>query len=201
MAGCAFFCAYDCYQDPPPKAPPASRTIVTVIPAASDGHIGTVVADVGGRREVLNTAYATVRIGGDGGQESYTSTAEEVEKLFGRTLASRPLPPVSLTAYFDTGTDQFSEASVGILDRLQAELARRGSSDIAVIGHTDRVGTDESNDRLSEIRAWRMRDQLIKLGIAPSLISVEVRGEREPLVDTADGVPEPINRRVEINIR
>ena len=46
-----------------------------------------------------------------------------------------------------------------------------------------------------------MRDEFVKLGIAPDRITVAGRGEREPLVPTEDGVAEPRNRRVEINVR
>jgi outer membrane protein OmpA-like peptidoglycan-associated protein len=46
-----------------------------------------------------------------------------------------------------------------------------------------------------------VREELLKLGIAPGRIRTAGRGEREPLVPTADGVAEPRNRRVEINVR
>jgi len=41
----------------------------------------------------------------------------------------------------------------------------------------------------------------VKAGVAADRISVAGRGEREPLVPTADEVAEPRNRRVEINVR
>ena len=46
-----------------------------------------------------------------------------------------------------------------------------------------------------------MRDDLVKLGVAPGQIQVAGRGEREPLVATDDEVAEPRNRRVEISVR
>lgn len=159
------------------------------------------MAAVDGPRKVLNHAYASARVEEGRDPATYTSSEDEVRKRFGPVLAARPAHPISLTAYFDMGTDEFSEASTGIVDRLQAEIARRGNTEITVIGHTDRVGTAADNDRLAELRAARMRSALIRLGLAPELITVEVRGEREPLVATADEVPEPMNRRVEINIR
>jgi outer membrane protein OmpA-like peptidoglycan-associated protein len=81
------------------------------------------------------------------------------------------------------------------------ELRRRPSPDILVIGHTDRVGGDEDNDRLSLQRAERVRASLVAQGIAAQSIRAAGRGEREPVVQTADGVDEPQNRRVEINVR
>jgi outer membrane protein OmpA-like peptidoglycan-associated protein len=81
------------------------------------------------------------------------------------------------------------------------ELRRRPGSDILVIGHTDRVGQQAENDRLSLMRAERLKAELVAQGIAAGRIQAAGRGEREPLVLTDDGVDEPRNRRVEINVR
>ena len=72
---------------------------------------------------------------------------------------------------------------------------------MVVIGHSDRLASDEFNDRLSLQRAGRVREELVRLGIPPARIQPAGRGEREPLVPTADGVAEPRNRRVESNVR
>jgi len=72
---------------------------------------------------------------------------------------------------------------------------------VVVIGHTDRVGNDQFNDKLSLQRAERVRGELVKLGISGSRIQVAGRGERELLVLTPDDVAEARNRRVEINVR
>ena len=53
-----------------------------------------------------------------------------------------------------------------------------------MIGHTDRVGAVPYNDTLSLRRAERVRDELVKVGVASERIRVEGRGEREPLVQT-----------------
>jgi outer membrane protein OmpA-like peptidoglycan-associated protein len=70
-----------------------------------------------------------------------------------------------------------------------------------VIGHTDRVGPVEYNDALSLRRAERVRRNFVERGIPTSAINVAGRGEREPILSTADEVSEPRNRRVEINVR
>ncbi|MGZ5178139.1 MAG: OmpA family protein, partial [Burkholderiales bacterium] len=63
------------------------------------------------------------------------------------------------------------------------------------------VGTDAENDVLSLKRANTVRDLLIQIGIRAGALEVVGRGEREPLVRTADGVSEEKNRRVEIKLR
>jgi outer membrane protein OmpA-like peptidoglycan-associated protein len=103
--------------------------------------------------------------------------------------------------YFVTGLDELTDESKAELKRLLAEMRRRPQSDVLLIGHTDRVGSEASNDALSLQRAERVKAELLSLGIAESRLRLSGRGEREPIVPTADGVEEPRNRRVEVNVR
>ena len=179
---------------------PATREMVVVLPEA-DGRVGTVVVERGDDRIILNQPYATSRITADGAIRLELQPEREVRWGFGRTVAALPARPVSFLLYFVTGTDTLTEASRGELTRMLQELSRRQAPDIVVIGHTDRQGTDETNDELSLQRAERVKADLVSQGIAPERIRAAGRGEREPVVDTADGVDEPLNRRVEINVR
>jgi outer membrane protein OmpA-like peptidoglycan-associated protein len=72
---------------------------------------------------------------------------------------------------------------------------------VTVIGHTDLVGSDQYNDALSTQRAQRVRDELVHAGMAGQHVEIASRGKREPLYRTPEGVAEPRNRRVEINVR
>jgi outer membrane protein OmpA-like peptidoglycan-associated protein len=190
---------------PPPEVPavpaaPAAELVV-VLPSA-DGHVGTVIVESRGRRTVLNQPYAASRIGPEAGASGATQLSElEVKSAFGAALGSIPARPASFLLYFTTGTDELTEESKLELDRMLEELRRRPAPDILVIGHTDRVGSELDNDRLSLQRAERVRSSLVAQGIAPGRIQASGRGEREPIVQTADGVDEPKNRRVEINVR
>ena len=58
---------------------------------------------------------------------------------------------------------------------------------MAVIGHTDKVGSEAYNDRLGLRRARAVVNYLVRHGIARErLDAVESRGEREPVVDTEE---------------
>jgi outer membrane protein OmpA-like peptidoglycan-associated protein len=177
---------------------PLPAELVVVLPEA-DGRVGTVIVDSQGQRTVLNQPYAANRIGRDSGPTRLSE--QEVKNTFGVALASVPARPASFLLYFVTGTDELAEESKSELERMLAELRRRPAPDILVIGHTDRVGSEPDNDRLSLQRAERVRASLVAQGIAPDRIHASGRGEREPVVPTADGVDEPRNRRVEINVR
>ena len=77
-------------------------------------------------------------------------------------------------------------------------MPARRRSQLTVTGHTDTVGSDAYNMRLSRRRAESVAAQLEKDGIASSEIEIVAKGKRDLLVPTKDGVREPQNRRVQI---
>jgi len=72
---------------------------------------------------------------------------------------------------------------------------------VSVEGHTDNVGGDEYNQRLSEQRAGSVRDYLVDQGVPTERVSAVGFGKNQPKAsnDTPEG--RQINRRVEIHIR
>ncbi|MDH3436976.1 MAG: OmpA family protein, partial [Betaproteobacteria bacterium] len=150
---------------------------------------------------VLDTPYASARAGGGEPIERRTTSAPEVKKQFGVTLDALPPRPIKYMLYFLSGTDQFTTETKKEVQQILAELAQRPAAEVVVIGHTDRVGGKLRNDQLSLQRARRVKIMLIPLGIPEESIVTAGRGEREPIVPTADNVDEPKNRRVEINVR
>lgn len=179
---------------------PTTAQTVVVLPGP-DGKVGTVVLQRDGEQTVLDTAYSSSHIGADGSEDRSTMSAAAVKQAFGATLGALPPRPVSFNLYFLTGSDELTAASKVELDKAMAELKRRAVPDIVVIGHTDTVGALEWNDKLSLARAERVRNALISQGLPAERIQAAGRGEREPLLRTADNVAEPRNRRVEVNVR
>ena len=176
-----------------------NRDLVVLLPD-KDGKVGTVLVQNPKGNAVLNSAYAAARITPEGVQRE-TVSKSEVSDVFGSALAAQPPRPISFVIYFESGTDDFTEQSKQEVKRLLAEMARRQAPDITVIGHTDLVGSDPSNDTLSLQRAERVKAMLVSMGVPAERISTAGRGRREPLVKTGDGVPEARNRRVEISVR
>ena len=179
---------------------PGAEELVVLVPAA-DGHIGTVVIDREGKKTTLNTAYASSRAQGSTVIANGVVPEEEVRRQFGAALAAIPARPASFLLYFITGTDELTDESKVEMQKVLEELRRRPAPDIQVIGHTDTVGNPSENDALSLQRAEKLRSEMLNLGIPAARIRAAGRGEREPLVPTADGTDEPRNRRVEINVR
>ncbi|HEY4125365.1 MAG TPA: OmpA family protein, partial [Rhizomicrobium sp.] len=69
---------------------------------------------------------------------------------------------------------------------------------IVVTGHTDTVGSNDYNQKLSERRAASVKRELIHLGLSAKSIEPMGVGKNGLLVPTADGVREAQNRRAEI---
>lgn len=174
--------------------------LVVVLPGP-DGKVGTVVVERDGERAVLNQPYAASRIVSGGGPQAQRLAEGEVQREFGSVLAALPGRPKSFLLYFLEGKDEVTPESRVELEKMLAELRQRGAPDVVVIGHTDRVGNVQFNDRLSLQRAEWVRGELVRLGIAEARVQIAGRGEREPLVPTDDEVAEPRNRRVEISVR
>ena len=87
-----------------------------------------------------------------------------------------------------------------VADAAQA-FQTSGRSTIVATGYTDLSGPPAYNYKLSERRAAAVKAELVRLGIPATAITTIGRGENDPLVPTADGVREPQNRRVEIQMQ
>lgn len=179
----------------------ASRNDLYVLLPGKDGKTGALVVESEGKKQTLDKPYAAARVKNVGSVDALTTSEADLKQDFGPVLAAQPKRPVSFYLYFRADTDEFAPESKALVNQIFAEIARRPAPEIAIIGHTDRVGSMSYNDALSLRRAERCRDELLKLGIPRVRITVAGRGEREPEVPTADEVAEPRNRRVEISVR
>jgi outer membrane protein OmpA-like peptidoglycan-associated protein len=184
------------------KEAPATPALFVVVPSTIDGHVGSIVVTrTGGQPQVIDRAYAAQKIASDGTITAVTLSQAEVSAAFGPTLAALPGKPATFVLYFLEGKDELTSESRAELDKVFEELKRRPLPDIVVIGHTDTVGNDAVNDRLSLARAERTREMMVGMGIASERVEAAGRGKRELLVPTPENVSEPRNRRVEINVR
>lgn len=190
-----------CAQQPSRGTGPT--VTLAVLPASADGHVGAVnVRPLGGGKPVLvNKPYVEASLRDTRMVRTSSIDKKEVNEVFGKTLAALPAPPATFLVYFVEGTDELNPNAKRAIDKVVAEMAKRPSPEIAVVGHTDFMGTDQYNDKLSLQRALRVRDLLVRRGIPAKIIEASGRGKREPLVSTSKDVAEPRNRRVEIVVR
>jgi OmpA-OmpF porin, OOP family len=86
------------------------------------------------------------------------------------------------------------------LDELAAKVRDINLEVVIAIGHTDSIGSDEYNQRLSVRRAESVKAYMISKGIEPNRVYTEGKGEKQPIASnkTRDGRQK--NRRVEIEV-
>lgn len=102
--------------------------------------------------------------------------------------------------YFATGKTQILDYSEPALNELYQLLGSRPKQRIRIIGHTDDIGSDRSNQLLSEGRCQSVRQAMIERGISPERIDIEGRGEKDPIVPNDSDEHRQMNRRVEIEL-
>jgi OOP family OmpA-OmpF porin len=112
-----------------------------------------------------------------------------------------PLMPASYLVFFDWDSAALTYEAKQIVAAAAANALRAGYSRVEVTGHADRSGPDGYNMGLSMHRAEAVQAGLAAQGLMADGIATLGRGERDPLVSTADGVREPQNRRAEIVLR
>lgn len=118
-------------------------------------------------------------------------------------VALPPCPPAAVTpgpflVFFDWDKSLITAEAAAILDRAAEQFAATGQANVALAGHADTSGTAEYNMRLSQRRADSVKAYLAGKGVPEAAMVTEAFGETRLLVETADGVREPQNRRVEI---
>lgn len=178
----------------------ACSTGTVILLPGQDGHRTAVAVKQGDHEVVLDRAYAAATQT-PFGPWPYKSTPQEVEADFGAALAAQPMRPATFSLNFIEGKDELTDDSRQIVESVFSEISKHPVPDVVVIGHTDTVGSDQSNDALSLQRAEAVRTELIRRGVAADSVVAGGRGKRELLVPTADGVAEPRNRRVQIIVR
>jgi len=163
-----------------------------------DGSVGKIsVTARSGETVNLDQANQAVR----GKDTVFIMSEKEVESTFGEALAAQPIPTARYILYFLRDSDTLTSESVKLFPDIMRSYTIRHSTDVSVVGHSDAVGNEDYNYRLSVRRAEKIQRMLVDNGMEPDAIQTTSHGENNPLIPTPDGTPEPRNRRVEVLIR
>lgn len=102
--------------------------------------------------------------------------------------------------FFEFGKATLSSESFPELDRIALTLTENAKLGIEIGGHTDNVGSNESNLKLSQDRADSVREYLIGKGIEPDRVASKGYGEAKPVAPNSTPEGQKQNRRVEFTI-
>jgi outer membrane protein OmpA-like peptidoglycan-associated protein len=136
----------------------------------------------------------------DRAPEAASLTDQEVRTLWAEALAHEPPAPVSFILYFILDSTTLTPESRRSLSEVLGIVRARPAPEVAVVGYTDRSGTNEYNYELGLRRAQAVRREIEAAGVPSSLISVASYGPANPLIPNAREF-EPRNRRVELTVR
>lgn len=133
---------------------------------------------------------------------SYTGTVSDVDGSDNFTLEPiiKKRKIILHNLYFATNSVYILPESEAGLQDLYELLSENPEIRIRITGHTDSVGSDKDNQKLSEGRANSVKDDMVRRGISENRIEAEGKGESEPIDtnDTEEGRAR--NRRVEFVI-
>ena len=119
-------------------------------------------------------------------------------------VAEEPVPEVvrvELDVKFDFDKSKVKEESYADIQSLAEFMNQYPQTSTTVEGHTDSVGTDAYNQKLSERRAAAVRDVLVnQYGVADARVSSVGYGESRPVADNATDAGRAVNRRVEAEV-
>ncbi len=102
---------------------------------------------------------------------------------------------------FKTGSNELTPASTDILDQVSGILINNAYwTKLRVIGHTDNVGSNAMNQRLSESRALAVKDYLAFKGLSTKNMLAVGMGEEQPTESNATVEGRQSNRRVEFEV-
>jgi OOP family OmpA-OmpF porin len=121
--------------------------------------------------------------------------------------AAKPAPkPVkekvtmAADAHFDFDKSALKPEGKAKLDDLVGKLKAVNLEVVIAIGHTDSIGSNAYNQKLSLRRASSVRDYLISKGVVANRIYTEGKGETQPVADNKTKEGRAKNRRVEIEV-
>ena len=103
-------------------------------------------------------------------------------------------------AFFDFDKATLKPEGKAKLDDLTDKVKGITLEVIIAVGHTDSVGSDTYNQKLSEKRAQAVKDYLTSKGTDASRVYVEGKGEKQPVADNKSADGRSKNRRVEIEV-
>jgi OOP family OmpA-OmpF porin len=114
--------------------------------------------------------------------------------------AVTPIAPSEFIIYFGYDKCNITADADKVLAEAASAAKANGSASVRIVAHTDSMGSDSYNQKLSDCRAEATKGNLVSKGVLVGSILTLGKGESELLVSTGDQVKEPQNRRATINV-
>ncbi|MBA2329529.1 MAG: OmpA family protein [Flavisolibacter sp.] len=136
--------------------------------------------------------------------DNYFLKSESPDSTYRKDI---PLQPIEVNAavvlkniFFDVNKFDLKSESQAELDKIVQLLQENNTIKIQIEGHTDDVGKDQDNLKLSENRAKAVVAYLAQNGISPSRLTAKGFGESKPIADNSTELGKAKNRRTELKV-
>ena len=160
-----------------PTKEPTTKTVTKTAPApAADSGLGLSVTSVS-RSEIVPAEF------------DYCVYFDEFRSEFEQAI------------YFNSGSVVLNTSTRKVLNRLAKFTKKCGQRSVIIKAHTDNVGDEAFNQKLSERRAEAVKNYLITKGVDPMLLQSVGYGSMQPIAPNDTPENKAKNRRVELEIR
>jgi outer membrane protein OmpA-like peptidoglycan-associated protein len=103
--------------------------------------------------------------------------------------------------YFEFNQAYISSDYQSVLDSISRKMLYSPNDTLFLIGHTDNVGSEKFNQRLSAARVASVSRYLEQRGINPERINIKYYGEEHPIAQNDEPQGRQLNRRVDVLVR
>ncbi len=177
---------------------------VTDIPAKTpysayvqDGRANIVRDAIGG---CVRTGYWTPADAVPGCDGAIAATPAKPAPAAAKPAPSSEKVTFAADALFDFDKAVLKPEGKAKLDDLFNKLYGMNLEVIIAVGHTDSIGSDAYNDKLSIRRAESVKKYLVDKGVEANRVYTEGKGEKQPVADNKTAAGRAKNRRVEIEV-
>ena len=192
------------------EGPLGHRETGSIIGAVGGAVIGAMAYDRNRSKGALIGAVGGALAGGavgrymdDQRRDLEKNLSEEI-KLGQARIEKLPNDVVRVTmtnqTAFETNSAQIKSGFHSTMDKLADVVVRYNKTSLTVVGHTDDVGTNEYNQKLSERRALSVAQYLESKRVNSMRLAISGKGETQPLATNANEGGRQANRRVEIYV-
>ena len=187
------------------ESPPARRAAIDTRPAPAPSPSAPADVPVPGSDPVMGERpQDAARVAAARDEAAQRAALAAIARAHPRFVAaaetSRGPAAVLSDAAFESGAALVSGSARPVVAAVAALLRSHPDRRIYIHGHTDAVGTELQNQRLSELRAEAVRSLLVQEGIEPDMLFAIGYGQGRPVADNATDRGRALNRRVEIVI-
>jgi OOP family OmpA-OmpF porin len=147
-----------------------------------------------------HTGYWTPAAAVPGCDGALTVAAAEPAPAAAAPVATSEKVTFAADAFFDFDKATLKPEGKAKLDDLSSKLGDLNLEVVIAVGHTDSIGSDAYNQKLSIRRAEAVKSYLVSKGVEPKRVYTEGKGEKQPVATNKTRAGRAQNRRVEIEV-